>query len=177
TYTRRKQWVSALDRRFFRERYDAQSLLHETVRDIAETRSFEQASHRVVARVEAALHSEFVSVMVRNQNDLEFCSLACVPSAQAPPGIPANGKLLGIIRSSGKPEAVRLDSSWLERRLPYEELQFIHDARFDFLVPIAVGSGHTEALLALGIKRSEEPYTREDQELLEAIASGVALLL
>jgi GAF domain-containing protein len=29
----------------------------------------------------------------------------------------------------------------------------------------------------LGIKRSEEPYTKEDQELLEAIADSLALLL
>src|SRR5262249_7749621 len=29
----------------------------------------------------------------------------------------------------------------------------------------------------LGMKRSEEPYTREDQELLQAIASSLALLL
>ena len=34
-----------------------------------------------------------------------------------------------------------------------------------------------EALLALGQKRSEEPYTQEDQNLLVAIAASLALLL
>ena len=53
----------------------------------------------------------------------------------------------------------------------------IRRARIDLLVPVATAVGTEEALLALGIKRSEEPYTREDQELLEAIAASLALLL
>lgn len=34
-----------------------------------------------------------------------------------------------------------------------------------------------EALLVLGVKRSEEPYSREDLELLVSVASGLAMLL
>jgi eukaryotic-like serine/threonine-protein kinase len=177
TYSQRKQWMDALDRRFFRERYDAQHLLRGIVKDIGETRSFKQASLRVVARVEAALHCEFVSVMMREQNELEFRSLVCVPSAQAPPDIAANSRLVGLLRVLGKSTILISDSGWLERRLPDEEIQFIRDARLDLLVPVSVNGGHTDALLALGMKRSEEPYTREDQELLEAIASSMALLL
>jgi tRNA A-37 threonylcarbamoyl transferase component Bud32 len=177
-YRQREQWLDSLDRRFFRERYDAQRVLRQIVKDIGETRSFDQASLRVVARVEAALHSEFVSVMVREQNGLEFRSVACAPSGQAPQGILANSKLAALVRVLGKPLEIRLsDSSSLERRLPDGEIQLIRHARFDLLVPIAVNEGPMEALLALGMKRSEEPYTREDQELLEAIASGMALRL
>ena len=177
-YRQRRQWLDSLDRRFFRERYDAQRILREIVKDIGETRSFEQASLRVVARVEAALHPEFVSVMVHERNGFDFRSVACAPSGQAPQEILANRKLAALARVLRKPLEIRLsDSSSLERRLPDEEIQFIRGARFDLLVPIAVNEGPVEALLALGMKRSEEPYTREDQELLEAIASGMALLL
>ena len=45
------------------------------------------------------------------------------------------------------------------------------------MVPIALDSGGPGALLALGIKRSEEPYSREDQELMEAIAASLARLI
>jgi hypothetical protein len=65
----------------------------------------------------------------------------------------------------------------LDRRLPREESEFVRRARIDLLAPIAAGPGQTEALLALGVKRSEEPYTREDQELLETITASLALLL
>ena len=44
-------------------------------------------------------------------------------------------------------------------------------------MPIASGPGRTQALLALGPKRSEEPYTSEDQEFLVSIATSLALLL
>ena len=44
-------------------------------------------------------------------------------------------------------------------------------------MPIATSPERTEALLALGLKRSEEPYSREDLDLLVAVASSLALLL
>lgn len=43
--------------------------------------------------------------------------------------------------------------------------------------PICLVEGRTEALLAVGPKRSESPYSREDQELLQGIAGSLALLL
>jgi len=42
-------------------------------------------------------------------------------------------------------------------------------------VPVAISPEQKEALIALGAKRSEEPYTWEDQKLLEAIAASLAL--
>jgi len=44
-------------------------------------------------------------------------------------------------------------------------------------VPIATEPGGTEAILILGVKRSEEPYGRDDHELLTAIGDSLALLL
>src|SRR5262249_36571066 len=68
-YFRRKQWLEALDRRFFRERYDAQRVLRDIVGEIREATDFDVAAARAVAQIETALHPEFVSVMIRNQTD------------------------------------------------------------------------------------------------------------
>jgi serine/threonine-protein kinase len=82
------------------------------------------------------------------------------------------------MRLLGKPVELGLsDAVWLNERLPRDEIYFIRKARIDLLVPIAMNPGAIEAMLALGVKRSEEPYTREDNELLEAIAASLALLL
>lgn len=90
----------------------------------------------------------------------------------------AESKLIALLHVLGKPlEFRRGDSTWLDQRLPPEESAFLRRARIDLLALIAVGAGQTEALLALGVKRSEEPYTREDQELLETITASLALLL
>ncbi len=177
-YARRKQWLDALDRRFFRERYDAQRVLREVVEEVREARGFEPVAPRVVARIEAALHPEFVALMVRQPRETTYRNLASAPSGHAPPPLPAEGKLLQLVRVLGKPLEISLaESGWLKQQLPHSETDFVRQARIDLLVPILITPGRTEALLALGIKRSEEPYTKEDQGLLEAIASSLALLL
>jgi eukaryotic-like serine/threonine-protein kinase len=177
-YWQRKPWLETLDRRFFRERYDTQRVLREVVGEIREARGFERVAPWVVARIESAIHPEFVSLMVREAGQHEYRPLASAPSDRIVPPLAADSKLVGLARVLGKPlEVLLADSAWLSQRLPREEVDFARQARIDLLVPIASSSGHKEAVLALGIKRSEEPYTREDQELLEAIADSLSLLL
>jgi predicted Ser/Thr protein kinase len=177
-YWQRKPWLESLDRRFFRERYDAQRLLRDVVQEIRKAKSFERVSPRVVARIESALHPEFVSLMVHEAGQPSYHVLASAPAGHTPPPLGADSKIVALVRVLGKPlETLLADSSWLDRRLPQEEIDFVRGARIDLLVPIVTPPGCTEALLILGIKRSEEPYTREDQELLEAITSSLSLLL
>lgn len=175
-YWRRKPWLEALDRRFFRERYNAQRLLRDVVEEIRGAKDLHRVSPRVVARFESALHPEFVSLMVREPGMPSYESWASAPASQAPPPLAADSKIVAMARVLGKPLEVLADSGWLEQPLPHAERDFFRRARIDLLVPIAIPPGHMEALLVLGIKRSEEPYTREDQELLEAIAASLGLL-
>jgi serine/threonine-protein kinase len=177
-YSRRQAWLSAIDRRFFRERYDAQQVLRDIIGELRSAGDFERVASKVVERIHIAFHPEFVSVMVRAPDEREYRLLASVPPGQAPPSLDAESKLVGLLRVLGKPlEVLHADSSWFGQRLPREETDFLRRARMDLLVPIATTPGQTEVLLALGIKLSEEPYTREDQELLEAIAASLALLI
>ena len=86
--------------------------------------------------------------------------------------------MIALLRVLGKPLEVLVTApDWLGHGLPHEDTDFIRQARIDLLVPIATTPGCREAILAIGMKRSEEPYTREDQELFEAIAASLALLL
>jgi tRNA A-37 threonylcarbamoyl transferase component Bud32 len=177
-HARRQQWLSALDRRFFREHYDAQLLLREIAEEARQAGSLELAAPRTVARVEAALHAQFAAIMVRPPLEASYRVLASAPSGHAPPPLPADSRLMGLLRVLGKPlEVPHTESGWLQQQLPYEETDFLRRAEIDLLVPIAVTPQSTEALMALGAKRSEEPYTREDQDLLTAIAASLALLM
>ena len=173
----RRPWLEGLDRRFFREHYDAQRLLCEVVEEVRQARNFEQVAPRVVARIEAALHPEFVALVMREPHEDQYRSRAAAPAGQVPPALPADSKLMALVRVLGKPLEVDLsESGWLQPQLPPEESDLLRQARIDLLVPIAVGPEHTEAFLALGVKRSEEPYSREDRDLLVAIAASLALL-
>ena len=178
TYAMRRQWLEAVDRRFFREHYDAQRLLREVVEEVHEARDFEQVAPRVVARIEAALHPEFVALVMREPHETHYRSCAAAPAGQAPPPQPADSKLMALVRVLGKPlEVPQTESGWLQQQLPHEETDFLRQTRIDLVVPIAVSPERTEMLLVLGVKRSEEPYSREDQDLLAAVAASLALLL
>jgi tRNA A-37 threonylcarbamoyl transferase component Bud32 len=175
----RTQWLAAIDRRFFREQYNSLRVLREVIDEIQQSRSIDEVAARVVARIETALHPEFVAVMVREATGREYRCFASVPGGQACPPIDVDSKLVALLGVLGKPlEVLPADSGWLQARLPEPEISFVRDSRLDLLVPIrTMTSERIEAFLALGTKRSEEPFTQEDQDLLEAIASSLARLL
>lgn len=176
-YSQRQNWQEALDRRFFREHYDAQHLLREIAEEVREAGTLGRAAPRVTGRIEAALHPAFAAIMVRPFGEANFHTWSSAPAGQGPPELPADSKLLALLRVLGKPLEVTLgETAWLQQQLPHSETDFLRQASVDLLVPITMTSGQDEALLALGVKRSEEPYSGEDQDLLAAIASNLALL-
>ncbi|MBZ5516601.1 MAG: protein kinase [Acidobacteriia bacterium] len=177
-HTRRARWLEALDRQFFRERYDAQRLLREVVDDIRQAGSLERVAPRVVGRVEAALHPEFVALLVHEPGETSYRTLAAAPAGHAPPPLPSESKLATLVRVLDGPlEVPHTESGWLQQQLPAKDTDFLRQARIDLLVPMFTASDRMEALLALGVKRSEEPYAQEDRNLLTAIASSLAMLL
>jgi eukaryotic-like serine/threonine-protein kinase len=177
-YTNRQRWLDALDRRFFRERYDAQRLLREVAEEVSAARTFADVAPRVVGRIETALHAEFVALLVREPREPAYSMVAVAPAGHALPGPPAESKLVALVRLLGKPlEVPQTSSGWLSGQLPPGDTDFLRREDIHLIVPVATGADRREALLVLGRRRSEEPYAREDVDLLVAIAVSLALLL
>ena len=63
------------------------------------------------------------------------------------------------------------------RDVPPDQLQWLTQSNVEVVVPIATGATSFEAVLVLGPRRSEEPYSREDLDLLATIAASLALLI
>jgi eukaryotic-like serine/threonine-protein kinase len=175
-HSRQKTWLTALDRRFFRERYDAQRVLREVVDDVRASPDFNAAAARVVSQIEAALHLETAAILLRQPGELEFRTVAFSP---VPPAkIPSTLKIFGLLRLLGKPlELSQTGPGWVTNQLPPEESQFLKESRLEWLFPVSLGATGLECVLALGRKKSEEPYSTEDQGLLAAVAGSLALLL
>ena len=132
----------------------------------------------VVTHIETALHPEFVSLLAREPGEPSYRSLAVAPSGFELAAPLAESKLMSLVRLLGKPlEVPQTGSGWLKEQLPHDETAFLRHSRIELIVPIATSPERTEALLVLGLKRSEEPYSREDLDLLVAVASSLALLL
>jgi eukaryotic-like serine/threonine-protein kinase len=175
---RRKRWLEAIDRRFFRDRYDAQRLLSQVVEEIRHAKSLQDVATEVVRRVAAALHPQYAAVLVREPRDVVCHVLASVPAEGIHLALSRDSKLVALARLLGRPlELGSGHSGSIVQQLPPDESEFVRQSGLGLIVPVATPVEGTELLLALGAKRSEEPYSNEDQQLLSAIAASLALLV
>jgi hypothetical protein len=176
--SRRQRWLDALDRRFFRERYDAQRILRQVADDIKDSGGIERASAQVVAQIEVALHPRFVALLHRPAGADAFRPIAAAPPGSGPERMAPAAKIVALARLVGGPlETSERDTTSLSVHLPEEEVAAVRGLGLALLVPIGGDDRGPEALLALGERRSEEPYAREDRDLLQAIATTLGLLL
>jgi hypothetical protein len=175
-HVRQRNWLDALDRRFFREHYDARRLLSTVVDDVRRADTFDQAASQVISQIEGSLHPRFASLMVREPGAGSFCAVA--PAGGAPPPIPGDSKLITLMRELDKPlENSQSQPGWLQQQLPAAEVEYLQETRTEWLFPVTLGGTGREAVLVLGPKRSEQPYSQEDREILSAITGSLALLL
>jgi tRNA A-37 threonylcarbamoyl transferase component Bud32 len=175
---RRQRWLEALDRRFFRERYDIQRLMLKVVEEIRRATGLQDVAPQVVAQIGSALHPEYVALLEREPLDTVYRVLASEPAGGIPLLLSGDSKVAALLRLLGKPlDLGPGQSGWIRQQLPPDEAELVRSARVALLVPIATPPGGSEALLALGAKRSEEPYSSEDQEFMAAIAGSLGLLI
>ena len=173
----RDRWLDRLDRTFFRERYDARRILIDLVNELRGARSFDELAALATTKIEQALHPKFLVIGAREQTGGDYQSAAVYRPEKAP-ALPAQGSvLMDLARLLKQPMDVAPESSeWLSSRLPEAELRYLRESRIALIVPIAAATGG-DALLLLGPKRSEEPYSAEDRELLSAIGDALAVSL
>jgi tRNA A-37 threonylcarbamoyl transferase component Bud32 len=177
-HKKQSQWMEVLDRRFYREHYNAQQLLRQTVDEIRASSNLAEVAPKAVARIEQALHPEFAAILMREPAEQLYRCIASAPPDVYPRELSAESKLMAVFRLFAKPLQISLnESGWLKQQLPSEDTNFLREARIDLMVPIAIAPHGREALMVLGLKKSEEPYGSEDQELLSGIGSALALLL
>jgi tRNA A-37 threonylcarbamoyl transferase component Bud32 len=130
--------------------------------------------------VEASLHPEFVGLQLRQPEEARYRIAAIAPpTAQLEP-LESASKIAGVLEWLQKP--VQLDAAYragLLRQLPAAELEWLRRSRVSLLVPLRSTrvAGVVDGVLALASKRSEEPYSIEDEDLLMAIADSLALVL
>jgi eukaryotic-like serine/threonine-protein kinase len=178
--SRREHWLTSLDRRFFRERYDAQRLLTSIASQVARAQSFEAVAPAIGHQIDEALHPTFVSVLQHVRARSTFAGTSGgIPESSAMT-LPASLRVIGVLAVLRKPLALSLgDTAWVRQQLPLEERTLLLEHGIELLVPISGRSAGEppRGLLVLGPRRSEEPYNQEDMDLLSTIAHAVGALL
>jgi eukaryotic-like serine/threonine-protein kinase len=154
-----------LDRRFFREAYRQEEILHRLMARIKDLDSADEVSRLVCDELDSALHPKWLYVC-------QWKGESGRPSIVAASGrgaMAARAPAPGILRLLEACDVMR------EFSIPGEGDLASHPSRAERLLVVPVTAGAGGALL-LGEKESEEPYTETDRHLLDCVAGAVAVV-
>ncbi len=175
-----KRLQQKIDQRFFREAYSTEQLLSELS---DEARNFTEVTpllETITRRLGETLHIERIAIFLRNGETFKLQLATGTPMA---PGaaqffsLPAASTTITNLSRAKAPANVYRDdpSSWLVDASDAERTA-LADLSTELLVPLP-GRSRLAGVIALGPKRSEEPYTKTDRQLLQTIASQTGLAL
>ena len=163
--------MTAIDRRFFREQFDARRTLAALVESTRSATALHELAGLIEREVDRALHVDLISVLIRDRAGLALVA----PAGRCRP-LPTSWTLAQLVAGCSGPLEVDLGRprSALQR-LPEPEREWLSDAGVRLLVPMLDRDATLIGLLALGEKRSELPFDGDDLELLASVASAGAM--
>ena len=165
---------NALDRAFYRDRYDYRRALVGFARDLNSDLDLNRLAERLVSRVVETLLVDRMALMLEDEAAPHFGSVRASGFGDAyPPALP---KLSGIGSRLANGHIVALDDPMAVSRFAVEEIEYWRDAGLYYFVPCVAKEG-TIAVLAMGRKDTGEPLNSEDMGLLNAVAGQIATAL
>lgn len=172
--TKASNWM---DRRFFREAYDAEVILTELGSSVASIRDAKMLAETVARRIAASLHVRQVAFLL-DQNGRYEPVYAMGFDGPLPVQFTRSASTIRLLRQmNSSPSKVHFDDpqSWVHGT-PASEQIALQSLGAQILLPVTLKS-RILGLISLGPKRSEAPYSREDLHLLGAVASQTGLAL
>lgn len=151
---RLRSWV---DRRFFREAYNAEQILRELSEQVRGILDAEALIETVTRKISESFHVEQVAVLLRDGGVFR-------PALGMAGGVEVAADAVAVRQLLASREAVRVVP---EGAMPFHA---------QLLLPL---TGRKELLgfIGLGPKKSEEPYSRADTNLLQTVAAQTGLAL
>jgi len=166
----REALQNAIDRMFYRDRYDYRRALVGFARDLNSDLDVIRLSQRLVTRVVETLVVDRMALMLADERRGDFGTIGDFGFSQTFPRLPRSSSLLARLDAG---HTVALDDPITAARFSAEEVEFWRDQGVYYFVP-CVFEGSAIAVLALGRKETGEPLNSEDLALLTAVAGQVA---
>jgi sigma-B regulation protein RsbU (phosphoserine phosphatase) len=170
---RLRLWI---DRKFFRESYAAEQVLSELMTEAGQFTETQPLLETVTRRISETLHVENMVMLLRSGNGFRLQTAMGVD-------VPA-GFLLGdssesvhALQKRRGPATVYFDrpDDWLLDASP-EEREALRELNVEVLLPLP-GRGRLMGVMALGPKRSEQPYSKSDLQLLTSVGTQTGMAL
>jgi sigma-B regulation protein RsbU (phosphoserine phosphatase) len=168
---RLRRWV---DRRFFREAYNAEQILSELANRVRTMVETGPVLEMVAQRISQSLHIPRVALLLRNSGGFQLAYGVGYSGSSVV--IPEDSLTVQHLRKD-QHVAVRFDDSdsWVQRtgNLERDSLEKLQP---EILLPLSLNQ-NLLGIMSLGPKQSEEPFTRTDIRLLDSVATQTGLAL
>ncbi len=162
----------ALDRAFYRDRYDYRRALVAFARDLNSDLNVKRLGQRLVARIVETLLLDRMALMLADERVGDFVAIDDFGFSGAVPRLTRTSSFIARLDAG---HIVALDGSdpIAVARFAAEEVEFWRDQGVGYFVP-CIFEGTATAVMALGREETDEPFNSEDLALLAAVAGQVA---
>jgi hypothetical protein len=167
----RTRWLRALDRRYYREPYDARQILTRFIAGLHAT-TLTELHDCLSKELESAFHAR-TSLFVSDRTTSSFNDVT-----RQCPSIGFRTTLVGLAFADSRPMVVELsDETSPLHRLTVGEVGWLRRGGYSLLMAVRHAGGEAAGIVAVSRKRSGLPYTDDDQKLLAAMTVAVGLAL
>jgi diguanylate cyclase (GGDEF)-like protein len=173
-WRRRQTFLDGIDRRFFREDYDARHTLLRVVTMIQRGTDITVLGRVALLEIEKTLHPLHLSLWLLDSSELHFEALIWRGEEGATPTLQRSSAVIRLLGSRGQPLEVERPLQPALQRLAPEDQAWLDATGSALIVPLSVDR-EVMGFLLLGERMSEEPYTEDDNDLLMAIGGQLAL--
>lgn len=173
----RRRLLDALDRRYFRERYDARQLLLHLVSLIQRGSDTSSLTSAAVAQIDKALHPQHMSLWLLDHAGSSYRREIAAGEQRGGSQLAASAAIVTLLATDEEPlDMTDRARHALRRRLPEGEREWVDAADAHLLVPLLI-EHRLVGFLLLGGRLSEEPYSTEDRKLLRTIAAQLSVTI
>ena len=172
----RKHAQRWLDRKFFREVYDAELVLNELADEVRKFTETAPLLETVARKVAETLHVDQIAVLLRRSEEFHLEQAIGVP-ADGAIALPAQASTMRYLASTNEPARLyREDPDAWYLMAGLGERQVLDKMNAELLLPLR-GRNRLVGVMALGPKRSEAAYTRADMRMLQTLATQTGLAI
>ncbi len=165
-----------IDRKFFREAYNAEQILSELSEDVRTMVETKPLLETVSAKISESLHVPQITLLLKKGDGFQpayALGYDVAPMIEFSEGDKTLEKLM-----KNEPLTIYQDDedSWVNEEIQTEERAKLQTLNSQLLLPIGAKNG-LSGVISLSPKRSEEPYSPNDLRLLKSVAAQTGLAL
>jgi hypothetical protein len=169
----RRGALEVLERRFFREHYDAQRILAGLIERTRWAGTRGELDHVLRTEIDRAIHPDTLDILLLDDHGSSFASKA----GRTRP-LDAGSALVNLAaRSDDLLELEPDDASGLLRGVTDADRLWLIDGGVRLLIPLRDADDRVVGLIALGEKLSDTPYTSDDKVLLARVAAAAEMTI